>query len=150
MNRTFQNNVVKSILAAVPATATSLVPLCASAASGQLAMSSQIQYSTIIQGAFDPVSAFIYNTAPFGSDAVNYSAYASFPYGNSSTFSGSRGADGGSGYTTLPFNFNSALVTPGTNSISVTARDNGTGGTLTQSGNVLVLAHAVPAFVIGG
>ena len=56
MHSTFQNNIVKSVWAAVTAAAASLLPLCASAASGQLAMSSQIQYSTIIQGAFTDIT----------------------------------------------------------------------------------------------
>lgn len=38
--------------------------------SGQLAMSSQIQYSTVIQGAIDPVTAFIYNTVSKNSAKV--------------------------------------------------------------------------------
>jgi len=120
------------------------------AAPGQLSLSSSIQYSTVIQGFQDPIAAQIYNEAAPGSDAVNFSVYASFPYGNSATYSGSRPADGGSGYLSLPFAFNSGLVNPGSNAVSVTATDTGTGGSLTQSGSVLVLAHGVPAFNIGG
>ncbi len=125
-------------------------PLALRADPGQLAISSQIQYSTVIQGALDPVYGYIYNTAPAGSDAVNYNIYASFPYGNSSAYAGSKAADGGAGYVMLPFTFNSGLVDPGTSSVGVTATDTGTGGSLTQSGNVQVLAHGVPAFVVGG
>ncbi len=125
-------------------------PLMLHAQSGQLAMSSQLQYSTVIQGALDPLNAYIYNTAAAGSAAVNYSVYATFPYGNSGTYLGTKAADGGTSYVTLPFSFNSGLATPGTNSVSVTATDTATGGSLTQSGNVLVLAHGVPAFVLGG
>jgi len=117
---------------------------------GQLSMSSFIQYSTVIQGYQDPVTAQIYNEAAPGSDAVNYSVFAAFPYGSSATYSGSRAADGGSGYLVLPFSFNSGLVNPGSHTVSVTATDTGTSGSLTQSGSVLVLAHAVPAFNIGG
>ena len=117
---------------------------------GQLSMSSQIQYPTVIQGYQDPVTAQIYNEAAPGSDPVNFSAYATFPYGNSGTYSGTRAADGGSGYLTLPFSFNSSLVSPGSQTVSVTATDTGTSASLTQSGNVLVLAHADPAFSIGG
>jgi hypothetical protein len=114
-------------------------------------MSSQIQYSTVIRGASDPVTAYIYNTASPGSGSVNYSAFATFPYGNSgSPYVGTKAADGGTGYVSLPFSFNSGLVSPGLNSISVTATDTGTGGTLTQSGYVQVLAHGVPGFVFGG
>ena len=125
-------------------------PLLLRGQAGQLAMSSQIQYSTVIQGAVDPVNALIYNTAPSGSAAVNYSVFASFPYGSSGAYMGTAAADGGASYVTLPFSFNSGLVSPGTNSIGVTATDTGTGNMLTQSGNVLVLAHAAPAFVLGG
>jgi hypothetical protein len=127
-------------------------PLALRGQPGDLGMQSQIQYSTVIQGAMDQVTAFIYNTAPAGSADVNYSVYATFPYGNSaSTYSGIKGADGGTGYITLPpFSFNSGLANPGTNTVSVTATDTGTGDTLTQSGKVLVLAHGVPAFVLGG
>jgi hypothetical protein len=117
---------------------------------GQLALSSQILYSTVIQGAQVPVNAYIYNTAAAGSSAVNYGVYSTFPYGRSGTFSATKAADGGAGYVTLPFSFDSSLVAPGTSAISVTATDTGTGGTLTQSGSVQVLAHAVPAFVLGG
>lgn len=125
-------------------------PLALRADPGQLGLSSQIQYSTVIQGALDPVYGYVYNTAPAGSDAVNYNIYASFPYGNSSAYVGSQAADGGTGYVMLPFAFNSGLVNPGTSSVGVTATDTGTGGTVTQSGNVQVLAHGVPAFVFGG
>jgi hypothetical protein len=117
---------------------------------GQLSMSSQIQYPTVIQGYQDPVTAQIYNEAAPGSDPVNYSVFATFPYGSSGTYFGSKAADGGSGYVILPFSFNSGLVSPGSQSISVTATDTGTRGSLTQSGSVTVLAHAVPAFNIGG
>jgi len=117
---------------------------------GQLSISSQIQYPTVIQGYQDPVSAQIYNEAAPGSDSVNFNVFATFPYGNSTTYSGTRAADGGSGYLTLPFAFNSGLVSPGSQTVSVTATDTGTSASLTQSGNVLVLAHADPAFSIGG
>ena len=117
---------------------------------GQLSMSSQIQYSTVIQGYQGPVTAQIYNEAAPGSDPVNFSVFATFPYGSSATYSGTRTADGGSGYLSLPFSFNSGLVSPGSQTVSVTATDTGTGGSLTQSGSVLVLAHADPAFSIGG
>jgi hypothetical protein len=117
---------------------------------GQLSMSSFIQKPTVIQGYEDPVTAQIYNEAAFGSDAVNYSVYASFPYGNTLPYVGTIAADGGSSYLNLPFAFNSGAVDPGSHTVSVTATDTGTGATLTQSGSVLVLAHGVPAFNIGG
>ncbi len=117
---------------------------------GQLSMSSQIQYPTVIQGYQDAVNAQIYNEAAVGSDPVNFSVYATFPYGNTTPYTGSRAADGGSGYLNLPFSFDSGQVSPGSQTVSVTATDTGTGGSLTQSGSVLVLAHADPAFNIGG
>ena len=117
---------------------------------GQLAMSSFIQYSTVIRGFQDPVTAQIYNEAAPGSDAVNFNVFATFPYGSPSSYSGIRAADGGSGYLTLPFSFDTGLVSPGSQPVSVTAKDTGTGVSLTQSGSVLVLAHADPAFNIGG
>jgi len=126
-----------------------IVP-AAYAGPGQLSMSSQIQYPTVIQGYQDAVNAQIYNEAAFGSDPVNFSVYATFPYGNTTPYTGSRAADGGSGYLNLPFSFNSGQVNPGSQTVSVTATDTGTGGSLTQSGSVLVLAHADPAFNIGG
>ncbi|MGA2686025.1 MAG: hypothetical protein ABSF51_13330 [Verrucomicrobiota bacterium] len=85
---------------------------------GDLSMSSQVQYPTVIQGYQDPVTAQIYNEAAPGSDPVNFSVFATFPYGNSSTYSGTRAADGGSGYLTLPFAFNSGLVSPGSQTVS--------------------------------
>ena len=97
---------------------------------GQLSVSSQIQYPTVIQGYQDPVTAQIYNEAAPGSDPVNFSVYATYPYGSSGTYSGIRAADGGSGYLTLPFAFNSGLVTPGSQTVSVTATDTGTGASL--------------------
>ena len=117
---------------------------------GQLAISSQLQYSTVLRGYQDPVTAYIYNEAPSGSDPVNYSVYASFPYGDSGTYSGTKAADGGAGYTTLPFVFNSGLVDAGTYVVRVTATDTDNGGSLTQGGSVDVLDHAKAAFVLGG
>jgi hypothetical protein len=118
----------------------------------QLAISSQIQYSRIIQGAQDPVTAFVYNNAPAGSDAASYKVYATFPYGSSaSAYVGTKLADGGSSFVTLPFTFDSSLVTPGNNiPISVTGIDTVSGASLTQSGSVTVLAHPTPALVLGG
>ena len=117
---------------------------------GDLAMSSFIESPTVIQGYVDPVTAQLYNEAAPGSDDVNFSAYATFPYGNSNPYTGTLAADGGSSYLILPFSFNSGQVDPGSRTVSVTATDTGTGVSLTQSGSVLVLAHADPAFNIGG
>jgi hypothetical protein len=121
------------------------------AAAAQLAISSLVQYSRVIQGGQDPVYAVVYNQAPAGSGAAAYQAYATFPYGNSNSYVGSRAADGGAGYDTLPFNFDSSRVAPGTNiPISVTGTDTATGFSLTQSGSVTVLAHAAPALILQG
>src|SRR6185295_7363499 len=113
---------------------------------------SQIQYSRIIQGAQDPVTAFIYNNAPAGSDTASYKVFATFPYGDSSfSWVGTKVADGGSSFVTLPFTFDSSLVAPGNNiPISVTGINTVTNASLTQSGLVTVLAHPTPALVLGG
>jgi hypothetical protein len=127
-----------------------LHPFTVRAGSEDLSMASQIQYATVIQGYQDPVTAYIYNEAPYGSDPANYSVYAAFPYGMSGTYLGTRAADGGAGYDALPFTFDTSQTAPGSQHITVTATDRDTGGTLTQGGDVEVLAHGVPAFVIGG
>ncbi|HUJ10812.1 MAG TPA: hypothetical protein VL171_12365 [Verrucomicrobiae bacterium] len=126
------------------------ISVAAYADPGQLAVLSQIQYATVLQGYQDPVTAYIYNTAASGSDPVNFSVYATFPYGVPSAYSGTKDADDGTGYIALPFAFNSALTSAGTYTVSVTATDTGTGGSLTRSGSIVVMDHAKPAFVLGG
>ncbi len=114
-----------------------------------LAMSSQVQYSTVIQGYSDPVYAYIYNTAPTGSSTLSYQAYATFPYGNSSTYSGTKVADGGTGYQALTFSFDTSRVSPGNNvALSVTGTNTVSGGYVTLAGSVNVLAHAEPALYL--
>src|SRR2546426_9475845 len=105
----------------------------AHATSGQLALGSQI-LSPVFLGYQDPLNALIYNTAPTGSDPVNYSVYATFPYGNTGTDYGTKAADGGTGYITDPFLFDTSQVAAGIYAVSVTATDTDTNGSLTQSG----------------
>ena len=126
-----------------------LAPAASHADMAVLAMSSQVQYNTIIQGYSDPVYAYIYNTAATGSATLNYQAYATFPYGNSSTYSGTKVADGGTGYQTLDFYLNTNQVSPSTSvPISVTGTNTVSGGSVTLSGTVAVLAHADPAIYL--
>jgi hypothetical protein len=117
----------------------------------QLAMSSQIQYSRVIQGAQDPVTAFIYNNAPPGSDTGNYKVFASFTYGDTRPYVGTKIADGGANFVTLPFIFDSSKVAPSKDiPISVTGINTATNVSLTQNGSVTVLAHSTPALLIQG
>ena len=114
----------------------------AQAGTEQLAMSSQIQYSRVVQGGQDPVNAFVFNQAAFGSDTASYTVYATYPYGTPFSYSGTKAADGGTGFVTLPFNFDSSKVAPGNSiPISVTGTDTATGASITQSGTVTVLAQ---------
>lgn len=106
--------------------------------------------NTVILGDQDPVSALIFNDAPVGSATLNYSVFDAFPYGNSPNYFSSRAADGGSGYSTVVGDFDTSRVNAGTYTVSVTATNTDTGKAATVSTNVLVLAHAVPAFNVGG
>jgi hypothetical protein len=115
-----------------------------------LLVQSQIQYPKVMQGYQDPVTAFIYNTAPYGNPAEDYSVYATFPYGQSLTYSGQKIADGDTGYAAVTFQFNSALTNAGTYTLSLTTTDTDTEDTITQSGDVEVLNRADPAFFLGG
>jgi hypothetical protein len=117
----------------------------------QLAISSQIQYSRVIQGAQDPVTAFIYNNAPPGSDTASYKVFATFPYGNSTSYVGTKVADGGVNSVPLLFTFDSSKVAPGNNiPVSVTGINTANNASLTQSGTVTVLAHSTPALYYQG
>jgi hypothetical protein len=133
----------------VASIATMFTASAASATPGELALNSATT-STVFQGYQDPLNAFIYNTAPSGSDPVSYSIFATFPYGDSSIGYGTKDADGGTSYITVPFLFDTSQVDAGTYTVSVTATDTGNGGSLTQSGDVTVLDHADPGFVFGG
>jgi hypothetical protein len=143
-------------LAFLSLTCASIVPSLATAAGvapapAQLAMSSLIEYSRLIQGAQDPVYAYVYNQAPPGSDTANYKVYATYPYGTPFSYTGAKLADGGTSFITLPFTFDSSQVAPATNiPISVTGINTAIGDSLTQSGTVTVLAHAAPALLLQG
>jgi hypothetical protein len=118
---------------------------------GQLALSAQIQYSTVIQGGQDPVYAFVYNTSPTGSPAANFRVSGNQSYLSPGAYSGSKSADGGAGYLTLPFNFNSSQVAPANNvPVSLTLANTTTNASITLGGTVNVLAHAAPAMVLSG
>jgi hypothetical protein len=116
-----------------------------------LAMTSQLQYPTVIQGAQDPFKANIYNDAPTGSSPLNFQVTTTYPYPSPYSYSGTLAADGGTSYITLPFSFDSSKVAPANNiPISVTGLNTVSGGSVTQTSNVTVLAHAAPALVVGG
>jgi hypothetical protein len=124
--------------------------LCAPAPAN-LALKSQIAYSTVIQGGQDPVYGFVYNVAPTGSAAGNYSIFANYLYGTSPVSTGTKAADAGAAFQTTTFNFDSSKVNPGTNiPIAVTATDLSDNVSLTQGGTVNVLAHAAPGLVLQG
>jgi hypothetical protein len=123
----------------------------AAPAPAQLAMSSQVQYSKVIQGAQDPIYAFVYNDAPTGSAAGNYTISSGYSYMSPISYIGTETADGGTGFTTLPFNFDTSRVAPGLNvPVSLTLKNNTSQTSVTQSAGVTVLAHSAPALVLGG
>jgi hypothetical protein len=140
------------LLFACAALAPSLATAAGAApAPAQLAISSLIQYSRVIQGAQDPVYAYVYNQAPPGSDTANFKVFATYPYGTPFSYTGTKLADGGTSFVTLPFTFDSSQVAPATDiPISVTGINTATGDMLTQSGTVTVLAHAAPALLLQG
>lgn len=118
-----------------------------------LALSSQIQYSTAIQGAVDPIYAFVYNSASAGSAASPYQVTAAYGSGYSNSlgsYTGTKTADGGTGYVTLPFNLNTANAAPGNVPVQVTLTNTASGGSTSQSGQFTVLAHAGPALYLQG
>lgn len=114
------------------------------------ALSVGITQPVILKGYVGTLNAFIYNTAPSGSDPLNYSVYEVTPYGNSPAVTGTKIADGGSGYGVVPFSFNSSYLNYGNNLIGATLTDTANNYQVTQSTSVSVLEHARPAFVIGG
>src|SRR5690242_16414471 len=69
--------------------------LCAQVRAGteQLSLSSTIQYPRVIQGAIEPVSAYVYNEAPAGSDLGNYRVTADYA------------AAGAGGYTNVGYSY---------------------------------------------
>jgi hypothetical protein len=126
------------------------VAVCAQAPAN-LALKSQIAYSTVIQGGQDPVYGYVYNLAPAGSATGGYRIAATYPYGTPLSYTGTKIADGGASYATAVFNFDSSKVAPGTNiPVMVTETDLSDNVSLTQSGGVTVLAHATPGLVLQG
>src|SRR4051812_26545093 len=85
------------------------------AGSEQGAVSSSVGFQRILRGYLDPIDVQIYNTAPAGSDAFNYSVFASSPAGNSAALTGSRAADGGVGFDSKQFFYDSTNATLGPN-----------------------------------
>jgi hypothetical protein len=123
----------------------------AHAGPAHLAMSSLIQYSKVIQGAQDPVYAYIYNDATVGSDPLSYKVSTTYPYPSPYSYTGTKIADGGASYITVPFSFDSSQVAPANNiPVSVTGLNTESGGFVTQSGTVTVLGHAAPALILQG
>jgi hypothetical protein len=116
-------------------------------------MSSQIQYSTVIQGAVDPIYAFVYNLDPIGSLPSNFqvtAAYGAGYTGSLGSYSGPIPASGGTTCVTLPFSLNTTSINPGSVPVLVTAANTGTGVSLSQGGQFTVLAHASPALYLQG
>jgi hypothetical protein len=120
---------------------------------GAFAMSSQIQYATVIQGATDPITAFVYNLDPVGSPSSNFNvaaAYGAGYTGSLGSYNGPIPAGGGTTFVTLPFSLNTTSIDPGSVPVLVTATNTGTGASLSQGGQFTVLAHAAPALYLNG
>jgi hypothetical protein len=118
------------------------------------ALSLQIQYPTVIQGAMEPIYGFVYNLAPIGSPASNFQVSAGYGAGYTGMFgyyySGPIPASGGTTYVTLPFPLNTTNLNPGTVPVQVTAANTSTGASISQGGQFTVLAHAQPALYLQG
>ena len=133
--------------------ATFVVATQASASTAQLGLTRRSNTPTVIQGGQDPVFAYVYNTAPTGSDILNYNVKANFPIplGTPLSVSSTKIADGGTNYDAYRFTFDSSQVPVGNNvPVSVTGTDTVNGKSVTFSGGVNVLAHGVPALVLQG
>ena len=76
MNRSRSLPLAFGLFACTAIVPTSAIAAGAATAPAQLAMSSLIQYSRVIQGAQDPVYAYVYNQAPPGSETANYKVFA--------------------------------------------------------------------------
>ena len=133
------------------------VSVPAGAQPAQLALSSQIQYSQVIQGAVDPITAFVFNNAPFGASAGSYQITAAYGNGLANGFGfsyvGTQPANGGTvSSAAATFNLNTANIAPGVVPVAVTLKDTTSpgGGSITQGGQFTVLAHAAPALYFGG
>jgi hypothetical protein len=112
----------------------------------QLQVSSQIQYAKVIQGFQDPITAFIYNVAPAGSDTLDYSVYVTTPIGNSNTLTGAKAADAGASYAAQNFVYNTTNAPLGNNQLNVITTDTVSQAQITQSGSVQVLQRGVLGF----
>ena len=132
------------------------VSMPAGAQPAQLALSSQIQYSQVIQGAVDPINAYVFNNAPFGSSPGSYQITAAYGNGYANGFgyyyTGTQPANGGT-VSSAPatFSLNTANIAPGVVPVAVTLNNTGPGGgSITQGGQFTVLAHAAPALYLAG
>lgn len=119
-----------------------------------LAFTIQVQSPKVIQGADNPITAFLYNFAPVGSPATIAQVTAAIGSGTPASLGGYLGpvnATGGASFLTLPFPLNTRNLTPGSYPFQVTTvnKSNG-GGSSTQIGQFDVLAHAKPALFVQG
>jgi hypothetical protein len=118
-----------------------------------LAFTTQVQSSRVIQGAPDPINAYLYNFAPVGSPATIAQVTAVYGFGNPASLGGYLGpvaATGGATFLTLPFPLSTSNLSPGIFPYQVTTINKSTGGSSTQSGQFTVLAHAKPALFVQG
>ncbi|HEV8038901.1 MAG TPA: hypothetical protein VGP62_08570 [Bryobacteraceae bacterium] len=118
-----------------------------------LAFTTQVQSSRVIQGAQDPIYAYLYNFAPVGSPATIAQVTAAYGFLNPASLGGYLGpvaATGGATFLTLPFPLNTSNLSPGSFPYQVTTINKSTGGSSTQSGQFTVLAHAKPALFAQG
>jgi len=118
-----------------------------------LAFTIQVQSPKVIQGADNPITAFLYNFAPVGSPATIAQVTAAVGFGTPASLGGYLGpvnATGGASFLTLPFPLNTVNFTPGNYPFQVTTVNKSTGGSSTQTGQFDVLAHAKPALFVQG
>jgi hypothetical protein len=136
------------ILLAVPFAACGI----ASAQPAQLGITGTATYSGVMQGYQDPYYSNIYNFAPSGSAALNFTTYANFPYGTSSFgYTGTLVANGGATVINCPFTFDTSQVAPGTYALTAKGINNVSGNTVVSNPtNVTVYAHPKPSLVING
>lgn len=130
-----------------------LSPAAQADAIAPLAFTTQVQSARVIQGAQDPIYAYLYNFAPVGSSATIAQVTAAYGFGSPVSLGGYLGpvaATGGATFLTLPFPLSTSNLSPGTFPYQVTTINKSTGGSSTQSGQFTVLAHAKPALYIQG
>jgi len=119
----------------------------------QLGLSAQIQYSQVIQGATDPINAYVYNFAPYGGATLYYQVTAAYGANYATAFdyyyTGTLAANGGASPTPpATFDLDTANLSPGTVPVLVTGSNTVSGGTVQLGGQMTVLAHASPAIYI--